>query len=60
MVHIELPIMLACALQEFAYSAIWVGLGSGFGVEVSWSLCIVDGDEEVIRGGLPSACVLAY
>ena len=59
MVHIELPLMRACALQEFTYSALWVGLGPGFGVEASWSPCIADGVEEVIWGGVPSACALA-
>ena len=40
-VHIELPSMLACAFQDLAYSAIWVGLGSGFLGEVPGSTCVV-------------------
>ena len=26
-VHVELPLVRACALQELAYSALWVGIG---------------------------------
>ena len=49
-VYIELSLVCACALQELADSAFWVGLGSGLGVEAPWSPCIVDGLEDVVCG----------
>ena len=47
-IHIELPFVCACALQELADSAFWVGLGSGLGIEAPWLPCIVDGLEDVV------------
>ena len=58
-VYIEFSLVCACALQEFADSAFCVGLGSGFGVKVPWSLCIVDGVEYVVCGGVSPACAQA-
>ena len=55
-IQVELPLVCACAHQELAYSALWVGLGPGFGDEASWSPCIADGVEDVVWGGVPSAC----
>ena len=55
----EFSLVCACALQEFADSAFYVDLGSGFGVKVIWSLCTVDGVEYVLSGGVLSGCALS-
>ena len=55
-IHIELPLVCACYLQELADFALGVGLGPGFGVEASWSPCVADGVEDVVWGGVPCAC----
>ena len=55
-IHIELPLVCACALQELSDSAFWVGLGSGLGVEAPWPPCIAGGVEDVVWVGVSSAC----
>ena len=47
-IHVELLLVLACAFQDLADSAFWIGLGSGFLIEALWLPCIVGGLEDII------------
>ena len=58
-VHVELILVCACAIQSLADSAVCVGFGSRISFEAFWSSCIVGRVEYVVRGGVLSACALA-
>ena len=57
-VHVELILVCACAIQSLADSAVCVGFCSRLRSEAFWSPCIVGTAEYVVCGGLLSARTL--
>ena len=51
-VHVELPVVFACAFQDLANSAFWFVLGYGVLIEVLCPPCIVGGLEDVVQVGV--------